>query len=73
MAAFGTKPANQPAFAFADLSIVSLTRPVDVDGQALPTGAHGIVVGSYGNGGYEVEFDQPFHAVVTLGAHDLTQ
>ncbi len=73
MAVLGTKPANQPVFAFEDLSIVSLAWSVEVNGQALPIGAYCIVVGSYGNGGYEVEFDQPFHAVVTLGAHDLTQ
>jgi hypothetical protein len=31
------------------------------------------VVAAYGDGlGYEVEFERPFHAVVTLEAGDLT-
>ena len=57
---------------FADLSVVSLTRAIEVDGRTMPRGAIGTVVGVYGNGGYEVEFVLPFHAVVTLGQADLT-
>ena len=59
---------------FAELSVVALTRVVEVGGQSLPEGALGIVVAAYGDGvGYEVEFKRPFHAVVTLQAGDLTQ
>ena len=57
---------------FADLSTVALVRAVDVGGRALPAGARGTVVGAYADGlGYEVEFDVPFHAVVTVQAGDL--
>ena len=58
---------------FAELSVVALTRAVEVEGQSLPEGALGTVVAAYGDGvGYEVEFERPFHAVVTLQAGDLT-
>jgi hypothetical protein len=43
---------------FAELSVVALTRLVQVDKKALPAGALGTV-------------DQPFHALVTLEAGDL--
>ena len=57
---------------FAELSVVSLRREVDVEGRSLPAGTKGTVVAAYGDGvGYEVEFSAPFHAVVTLEADDL--
>ncbi len=63
--------ATEPSF--ADLSVVALTRAVEVEGQSLPEGTLGTVVAAYGDGvGYEVEFERPFHAVVTLQACDLT-
>ncbi len=58
---------------FAELSMVALTRAVEVEGRSLPKGTLGTVVAAYGDGvGYEVEFERPFHAVVTLQAGDLT-
>ncbi len=58
---------------FAELSVVALTRAVKIEGQSLPEGTLGTVVAAYGDGvGYEVEFERPFHAVVTLQAGDLT-
>jgi hypothetical protein len=58
---------------FAELSVVALSRAVEIEGQLLPAGALGTVVAAYGDGnGYEVEFERPFHAVVTLQAGDLT-
>ncbi len=68
-------PRNEEATkpGFAELSVVALTRAVDVEGQSLPEGALGTVVAAHGDGvGYEVEFERPFHAVVTLQAGDLT-
>ena len=63
--------ATEPSF--AELSVVALTRAVEIEGQLLPAGALGTVVAAYGDGnGYEVEFERPFHAVVTLQAGDLT-
>jgi len=65
------KETTEPSF--AELSVVALTHAVDVEGQSLPEGTLGTVVAAYGDGvGYEVEFERPFHAVVTLQACDLT-
>lgn len=61
-----------PVRRFAELSVVALTHTVEVGGQWLPSGSKGTVVAAYADGvGYEVEFEQPFHAVVTLSAGDL--
>ena len=61
-----------PDRSFAELSIVSLTRAIDVDGRSLPKGSSGAVVAAYRDGlAYEVEFHEPFHAVVTLEFDDL--
>jgi len=58
---------------FAELSVMALTHAVEIEGQSLPEGTLGTVVAAYGDGvGYEVEFERPFHAVVTLQAGDLT-
>ena len=66
--------ADRPAAPrFAELSVVALARAVDVDGRSLPAETRGMVVAAYTDGlGYEVEFEHPFHAVVTLEAGDLT-
>jgi len=58
---------------FAELSTVALTHAIEVDGRVLHKGTLGTVVGAYSDGiGYEVEFAEPFHAVVTLEVSDLT-
>ena len=57
---------------FAELSVVALTHAIEVEGRSLPEGALGTIVAAYNDGvGYEVEFEHPFHAVVTLRAGDL--
>ncbi|HEX8165624.1 MAG TPA: hypothetical protein VF601_07530 [Beijerinckiaceae bacterium] len=44
------------------------------DGRRLPPRAEGAVVGIWADGAaYEVEFDKPFHAVVTVPAKKLRQ
>ena len=74
---FSPKPLHQPnptaPRRFAELSVVALTRVIQAEKGSLPAGARGTVVAAYGDGkGYEVEFEHPFHAVVTLEAGDLT-
>jgi hypothetical protein len=55
-----------------DLSVVSLRHPRECEGRTLPEGATGTVVYAYRGGvGYEVEFEQPFHCVVTVGRDDI--
>lgn len=50
-----------------ELSTVALLCPVEADGHFLPCGATGTVVYVYSDGlAYEVEFNRPFHAVVTV-------
>jgi len=57
---------------FAELAPVTLKRPVEVGEQRLPAGSRGTVVAAYRDGnGFEVEFFEPFHAVVTVEADDL--
>jgi hypothetical protein len=52
--------------------VVALTHPIDIDDRSLPAGTLGTVLAAYDDGlGYEVEFEKPFHAVVTVGAADL--
>jgi len=44
------------------------------DARVLPPGAEGVVVGIWRDGAaYEVEFDEPFHAVVTVPVANLRQ
>ncbi len=63
--------ATEPGF--AELSRVALTHAVEVEGRSLPQGALGTIVAAYGDDiGYEVQFERPFHVVVTLQAGDLT-
>jgi hypothetical protein len=56
-----------------ELSIVALTHSVPAkDDRILPEGATGTVVFSYRDGaGYEVEFKEPFHSVVTVERDDI--
>ena len=55
-----------------DLSVVSLKHPHECEGRVLPEGATGTVVYTYRHGkGFEVEFEEPFHCVVTVGRDDL--
>jgi hypothetical protein len=57
-----------------ELSIVALRHAHKWDGKVLPEGAKGAVVHTYrGGAGYEVEFDEPFHCVVTVGRDDIRQ
>lgn len=68
----GSSRAADPA-RFRELSLVTLKNPVVTDGRRLPAGARGTIVAAYSDGiGYEVEFFEPFHAVVTLEANDLS-
>ncbi len=58
----------------AELSIVALRHAREHDGKVLPEGTKGAVVHTYrGGAGYEVEFDEPFHCVVTVGPDDIRQ
>ena len=57
-----------------ELSVVALRRSRECDGKVLPEGAKGAVVHAYRDGaGYEVEFEEPFHCVVTVGRDDIRQ
>ena len=57
---------------FAELAVVALRHPLTVEVRTLPAGSTGTVVAVYADSeAYEVEFDTPFHAVVTLEAADL--
>ncbi len=67
-----TPKSTQAQRSFAELSVVALARSVDIEGRSLPKGSEGTVVAAYRDGiGYEVEFERPFQAVVTLEAADL--
>ncbi len=58
---------------FAELSLVSTRHSVRIDGRTLPAGTKGTVVVAYADGiGYEIEVFEPFHAIITLEAGDLT-
>jgi hypothetical protein len=58
----------------AEHSIAILSSPWNLDdGRTLPAGAAGAIVGVWGGGkAYEVEFAEPFHAVVTVPASELS-
>ena len=55
--------------AYQDGQLVELVRGV----AALPAGTRGVIVGVYGNGGYEMEIigDSDAVNVVTVGQEDL--
>ena len=67
MASVALRESPEPAIRhFAELSAVALNHAVAVDGRMLAKGSLGTVVAAYHDGvGYEVEFEHPFHAVVT--------
>jgi hypothetical protein len=50
---------------------VTLTRAIEYHGMAIPAGTSGGVVHDHGNGGFEVEIEQPDFAVISLMAADL--
>ena len=60
---------------WAEHDVVSLSSPIQVsDGRSLPKGSVGAAVGIWkGGAAYEVEFNQPFHAVVTVPAPKVAQ
>jgi hypothetical protein len=60
---------------FPEHSMVALLSGFTLeDGRLLPPKAEGAVVGVWADGeAYEVEFDNPFHAVVTVPAAKLRQ
>lgn len=52
--------------------MVALTRSRECEGRTLPEGAMGAVVFAYRDGrGYDVEFVEPFHCVVTVERGDI--
>jgi len=55
-------------------SVAKLSHSVTLgDGRTLPAGSAGAIVGIWGEGkAYEVEFLEPFHAVVTVPADALS-
>jgi hypothetical protein len=68
----GLMPATEPASAIPELSVVALTHPVRDGDKVIPEGATGAVVFVYRDGkGYEVEFEKPFHCVVTVRRDDI--
>jgi hypothetical protein len=65
-------PTAERPLSIADLSVVSLRHDQECDGRVLPEGATGAVVYTYDDGaGYEVEFEKPFHCVVTVARDDI--
>ncbi len=62
-----------PREGFAEYSFVALARAVEHNGTTLPAGTEGVVVHRHSDGlGYEVEFEHPTFAVITLSGADLT-
>jgi hypothetical protein len=59
---------------FAELSQVSLRKPVDTENGQLPVGAIGTVVRfDPQTKSYHVKYLQPFHADVTFTAAEMTE
>ncbi|HVH78070.1 MAG TPA: hypothetical protein VM782_01660 [Stellaceae bacterium] len=57
-----------------ELSVFALRHARECGGKMLPEGAKGTIVHAYRDGaGYEVEFDEPFHCVLTVGSSDIQQ
>jgi hypothetical protein len=55
-----------------ELSVVTLTRPLEHEARELPKGARGTVVHAWGDGEhYAVEFTRPFPCVVSLSRADI--
>jgi hypothetical protein len=56
---------RQPTY--EDFTEVTLARPVERSGVAMPEGARGVVMAAYAGGrAYEVEFEEPVQVVLTL-------
>ena len=50
-----------------ELSVVSLKKPIETGEGLMPAGAEGVVVSVYGEGvAYCVEFEEPFHSIITV-------
>ena len=65
-------PSEERPCSITELSIVALRHPRECDGRTLPAGTVGAVVYAYRDGaGYEVEFSQPFHCVVTVQRDEI--
>jgi hypothetical protein len=57
---------------FEELSEVVLAQPIEAQGVSMPTDARGVVMAAWADGlAYEVEFETPQHAVLTVEASDL--
>ena len=62
--AFGHEPQREP---IEELSGVRLRQAIDCEGGRLPAGASGTIVAVHAAGeAYSVEFEEPFHALVSL-------
>ena len=71
--ATGAQPKTPRLLPLPELSVVTLARNIAMGAGNLPKGALGTIVHVYDRGkAYEVEFEIPFHAVVTLESGDLT-
>jgi hypothetical protein len=58
--------------AFDELTEVSLTHAVEVEGLVMPSGTTGVVMAAYADGlAYAVEFELHHHVVLTLEAKDI--
>jgi hypothetical protein len=63
---------ERPLFTPELLSVVVLKEQRECEGKMLPAGATGAVVYAYRDGaGYEVEFTEPFHCVLTVYRNDI--
>ena len=55
-----------------ELGLVALRKSREYEGRALPEGTTGTVVFAYRDGvAYEVEFDEPFHCVLTPSRDEI--
>ena len=65
-------PDAAPRRDFAEFGYVALAHPIEHQGSTLPAGTRGVVVHKHADGiGYEVEFEHPAFAVITLSRTDL--
>jgi hypothetical protein len=65
-------PVMDKRSAFEELTEVSLTHAVEMEGFVMPSGTTGVVMAAYADGlAYEVEFELPCHVVLTLEAKDI--
>ena len=54
-----------------ELSVVALRHPQECDGRVLPEGSREPSYAYRDGAGYEVEFSEPFHCVVTVNRDDI--